>query len=87
VVELLEACYFKGIEEFIFFFLCFWFVLLFCKLLWSDLGELVSEMDHGPRYSMDILYELCESRLCESIGAKLPGERKDKEKKYIYDVG
>jgi hypothetical protein len=37
--------------------------LLFYKLLWNDLGELVSVMEHDPGYSMDTFYELCESRL------------------------
>jgi hypothetical protein len=71
VVELLEAWCFKAVEEVIFLFLYFWFVLLFCRLLWSDLGEPVSVMEHNLGCSMDTLYELCESRLCEWIGAEL----------------
>jgi len=43
------------------------------------------EWNHG--YSMDTLYELCESRFCKRIGAKLSREQKDKEKGNIYDVG
>jgi hypothetical protein len=87
LTELLEAWCFKGVEEFIFLFFCFWFVLSFCRLLWSDLGELVLVMEHDPRWSMDIFYELCESRLYEWIGAELLGEWRDKEKRNIYDVG
>jgi hypothetical protein len=63
VAELVEACCFKGVEEFIFLFFCFWLGLLFCRLLWSDLGELVSLMERDPSCSMDTLYELCESWL------------------------
>ncbi len=66
---------------------CFWFVLLFCMLMQKDLGELVSvmECDHGC--SMEIFYELCESWLCERIGEEISGERRDKERRNIYDVG
>jgi hypothetical protein len=42
-------------------FFCFWFNLLFCRLLWSDLGELVSMMERDHGCSMDTFYELCES--------------------------
>jgi len=44
-------------------FFYFWLGLLFCRLLWRDLGELVSviKRDHGC--SMDTLYELYEPRL------------------------
>ncbi len=63
MAELLEAWCFKGTEKFISLFFCFWLGLLFYKLLWSDLGELVSVMECDPGYSMDTFYELCESRL------------------------
>jgi len=58
------------------FLVCFlfWFVLLFCKLLRRDLGELVSMMERDPGYSMETFYELCESRHCEGIGDKILGE-------------
>ncbi len=36
--------------------------------------------------SMDILCELCESRLCEGIGEEISGERRDEERKNIYDT-
>jgi len=81
MVELLEVWCFKGAKKFISLFFCFWFVLLFCRLLWSDLGELVSMMERNLGYSMDIFYELCESWFCEWIGAKLLGELEDEEKK------
>jgi hypothetical protein len=38
-------------------------------------------MERDLGYSMDTLYELCESRLCEWIGVELSGERGDGEKK------
>ncbi len=63
------------------FMVCFyfWFVLLFCKLLQRDLGELVSMMECNPACSMKTLHELCESRLCERIGKEISGERRDEE--------
>ncbi len=44
MAKLLVAWCFKGTEKVV-----FWFVLLFCKLLRRDLGELVlvMERDHG----------------------------------------
>jgi hypothetical protein len=58
------------------FLVCFLFlfVLLFCKLLRRDLGEFVSMMERNPGYSMETLYELCESRYCEGIGDKISRE-------------
>jgi len=35
----------------------------------------------------ETLYELCESQLCEGIGEEISGERKDEEKRNIYDAG
>ncbi len=43
------------------------------------------ERDHG--YSMEILYEWCESQLCKGIGEEISREQKDEEKRNIYDVG
>ncbi len=83
MAELLEAWCFRGIEEVVFLLFYFWFILLFCKLLWKDLNELVSMMECDPGYSMGTHYELCESWLCEGIGEEILGERRD-EKKYIY---
>jgi hypothetical protein len=86
VAKLLEAWCFKGTKE-VFLSFCFWFVLLFCKLLWRDLGELVLVMEHDFGCSMEIFYELCESWLCVWIGAEISRERRDEEKKNIYDAG
>ncbi len=61
--------------------------MLFCRLLWSDLGELVSVMECNSSYSMDTLYELCESWFCERIGVELSREKRDEEKGNIYDDG
>jgi hypothetical protein len=63
VVELLEAWCFMDTEDFIylFIFLKIWLDLLFCRLLWNDLSELVLVMEHDLGCSMDIFYELCES--------------------------
>jgi hypothetical protein len=74
MVELLEAWCFKGAENFISLFFCFWFVLF------EGLGELVSMMECNHGYSMDTLYELCESRLCEWTGAELSREQGDEGK-------
>jgi hypothetical protein len=67
--------------------LCFWFVLLLCRLLRRDLGELVSMMEHNPGYSMKTLHELCESWFCEGIGKKISWERKGENGRNIYNVG
>jgi len=56
VAELLAVWCFKGDEEVV-----FWFVLLFCKLLQGDLGELVSMMERDLGYSVKFFHELCES--------------------------
>ncbi len=53
---------------------CCWFVLLFCKLLQRDLGELVSMMEHDHGCLMKKFHELCESRLYEGIGEEISGE-------------
>jgi hypothetical protein len=88
MIELLEAWCFKGTEEFIFLFLCYyWFILLFCRLLWNEFGELVLMMERDCGCSMDTLYELYESWLCEWFGVELSREREDGEIKNIYDAG
>ncbi len=87
MAELLGAWCLKGAEEVIFLFSCFWFVLLFCRLLWRDLDELVSVMEHDPDCSMEIFYEWCESWLYEGISEEISGERRDEEKRNIYDIG
>ncbi len=65
----------------------FWFVLLFCKLLQRDLGELVSMMECDLGYSKEILYELCESRFYKGIHEEILGEQRNDERRNIYDVG
>jgi hypothetical protein len=55
--------------------------------LWRDLDELVSVMEHDPDCSMEIFYEWCESWLYEGISEKISGERRDEEKRNIYDIG
>ncbi len=87
MVELLAAWCFQGCRRSCFLVcFCFWFVLLFYRLLQRDLGELVSVMEHDPSCSMKTLHELCESRLCEQIGRELSGERRDEEWRKIYDA-
>ncbi len=44
-------------------------------------------MECDPGYSMETLYELCESRLYEGISEEILGEWKDKERMNIYDAG
>ncbi len=70
------------------FLVCFWFwfVLLFCRLLRRDLGELVSMMEHDLGCSLGTLHELGESRLCEGIGEEISKERRDEERRNIYNV-
>jgi hypothetical protein len=65
----------------------FWFVLLFCKLLQGDLGELVLVMECDFRSSMKTFHELCESWLFKGIGMEIFGERSDEEWRSIYDDG
>jgi hypothetical protein len=66
--------------------LCCCFVLLLCRLLWRDLGELVSVMEHNLDYSMKTFHVLCESQFCEGIGRKISGDQKDEDWKSIYDA-
>jgi hypothetical protein len=58
MTEPLEVWCFEKTKKFIFLFFYFWLGLLFCRLLWGGLGELVSVMERNPGYSMDTLYEL-----------------------------
>jgi hypothetical protein len=44
-------------------------------------------MERNPGYSMETLYELCESRYCEGIGDKISREWKDEVRRNMYDVG
>jgi hypothetical protein len=58
------------------FLICFyfWFVLLLCRLLQRDPGELVSMMERNPDCSMKTLHVLCESWFYKGIGRKIYGE-------------
>jgi hypothetical protein len=38
----------QGCRKFNYLFFCFWFCLLFCRLLWSGLGKLVLMMERDP---------------------------------------
>ncbi len=69
------------------FVFCFWLGLLFCKLLWSGFGELVSMMCQDPNRSIDNLYEKCESQFLETIGVELSKEWKDLDNKKLYEAG
>jgi hypothetical protein len=43
-------------------------------------------MEHDPGCSMGTFYELCESWFYKGIGEKISGERRDEERRNIYDV-
>jgi len=69
---------FQGCRKSCFFIcFCFWFVLLFCRLLRRDIGELVLVMEHNLDSLTKTIYELCESGLCEGIWEDISGERRD----------
>jgi len=56
--KVVEAVVFQQHQKIQFIdFFCFWLGLLFCRLLWSGLGELVFMMEHDRGCSMDTLYE------------------------------
>ncbi len=74
-------------HKFNYLFLCFWLCLLFCKLLWSGLGELVLVMEQDPCYLIDNLYGECESRFFKTIGVELSKEWKEVDKEQLYEVG
>ncbi len=70
-----------------FYLLVFLFLaLLFCRLLWSDLSEVVSVMERDPCCSIDNLYGECESRFLETIGAELSKEWKEVDKQQLYEA-
>jgi hypothetical protein len=60
---------------------------MFCRLLRSGFGELILVMECDLGYSMDILYEQCESQFWWRIGVELFGERRDVEKRKLYKAG
>jgi hypothetical protein len=77
---------FKDDETFNYLFFYFWFGLLFCRLLWSGFGELVSMMERNPCYSIDNLHSECESRLLKMIGIVLSREWKDVDEEKLYEA-
>ncbi len=78
---------FKDAKKFIYLFFCFWFGLLFCRLLWSGFGDLVLVMEWDSSYSMDNLYEQCESRFWGLVGVELSKEQRDVDNAKLYEVG
>jgi len=58
---------FKDAEKFNFFFFCFWLDLLFSRLLWNGLGELVSMMERDPNCSMDTFDESVDHGSCGGL--------------------
>jgi hypothetical protein len=78
---------FKDVKKFNYLFICFWFGLLFCKLLWSGFGELVSMIEHDLSCSMDNIYEQCESQFLGMIGAKFSRVRRDVDNGKLYEAG
>jgi len=77
-------CWRRGVSRALKLFSCFSIFGLFCRLLWKDLDELVSVMEHNHGCSMETFYERCESWLCEGIGEEISEERRDEEKRNIY---
>jgi hypothetical protein len=77
----------KALKKLFFVLFLFLFVLLFCRLLQGDLGELVSVIECDSGCSMKIFDELCESWLCEGIGREIYREQWDKKWRNIYDAG
>ncbi len=77
----------QGHQKFNYLFFCCWFCLLFCKLLWNGLGELVLVMEWDPCCSIEKLYGECESQLLERIGAELSKGWKEVDKRQLYEVG
>ncbi len=75
-----EAIVLQGCRKFNYLFFCFWLCLLFCRLLWSGLNELVSVMEQDSCCSIDKLYGECESWFLEMIGAGLSKEWKEVDK-------
>jgi len=43
-------------------------------------------MECDPNYSMETLYELCETQFYKRIGEDISGEQRDDERRNIYDV-
>ncbi len=66
-----EANLLQGCRKFKYLFFCFWLCLMFCRLLWRCLGELVSVMERDSCCSIEKLYGQCESQFLETIGVEL----------------
>ncbi len=66
--------------------LCIWFVLLLCKSLRKDFGELVYVMERNPSCSMKTFHELCESRFYNEIGRNIYGEQRGEDWRRINDA-
>jgi hypothetical protein len=80
-------CLLQGHRKFNYFFFYFWLCLLFCMLLWSDLGELVLMMERDPCCSIDNLDGECESRFLELIAVKVSKEWKEVNMQQLYEAG
>jgi hypothetical protein len=78
---------FKDIEKFNYLLFCLWLGLLFCRLLWSGFGELISVMERDLGCSMDNLYEQCESRFLGMMGVELSKEQRDVGNAKLYEAG
>jgi hypothetical protein len=83
---MLKLLCFNDAEKFNYFFFYFWLGLLFCRLLWSGLGELVSMMEWDPYYLIENLNGECESRSLEMIGAELSKEWREVHKARLCAV-
>ncbi len=79
-----KAVVLRARRNFNYLFFCFWLCLLFCRLLWSGLGELVSVMEQDPCCSIEKLYGECESWFWITIGAELSKEWREVDKAQVY---
>jgi len=82
-----EAIVLQGRRKSNYLFFCFWLCLLFCRLLWSGLSELVLVMEWDPDCSIDNLYGECESWFLETIGTELSKEQRDVNNGQLYEAG
>jgi hypothetical protein len=82
-----EVVLLYGCKKFNYLFFYFWLCLLFCRLLSSDLGELVLVIKRNPWCAIDNLDGECESQFLETIGAELSKEWKEVNKEQLYEVG
>jgi len=88
VADYVEVVFcFKDIEKFNYLLFCYWFGLLFCRLLWSGFGELISVMEWDLGCSMDNLYEQCESQFLGMMSVELSKEQRDVGNAKLYEAG